>query len=436
MISRYNIPEIEKIWSDENKYSLYLNVELALLETLEKYYPDKVPAGTAKTIREGAQISPARIDEIEKETKHDVIAFCTSITENFSPEVGKFFHFGVTSSDVIDTSFVLMIKESLEIIIPDLEKLITTIETKANEYKDLMAMGRSHGIYAEPLSFGQKLLGFAFEFQRRLYDLKNFFENELTGQLSGAVGNYTILAREIEQETIKKLGLHPEPLSTQVIPRDRFAKLVTIHSLIAAGIERLAVEIRHLHRSEVGELFEGFSKGQKGSSTMPHKKNPISGENLTGIARTLRSHTNLALENCLLWHERDISHSSAERMYLPDNMGLMVYALRRLNNTVRDLVINTEKVEARVEENFVYLSSYYLHQLILNLPLTREECYTIVQKAAFQAKSSKEFYALILKECENIEGADKLQLNTPSKQELKNLYLKEVDKIFDSFSKN
>lgn len=432
MIPRYDVPEVSKIWSDENKYRIYLEVELALLETLEEHFPDKIPAGTAKITRDKSVVNPARVDEIEKETKHDVIAFCTSITENLTPEQGRFFHFGVTSSDIIDTSFILMLKESTELIIKDLESVIDAIYQQAKKHKDTLAMGRSHGIYAEPLSFGQKLLGHGFEFKRRLKEIKDFYDNDFTGQLSGAVGNYTILSKEVEKSALQKLGLKPEPLSTQVIPRDRIAKLISINSLIATAIERLAVEIRHLHRTEVGELFEGFSKGQKGSSTMPHKKNPISGENLTGIARTLRSHMALAMENCILWHERDISHSSAERMFLPDNTGLLVYGLRRLRSTVENLVIKKEVVEQRVEENFVYLSSYYLHQMILQLSVSREDCYVIVQQAAFNAKNGQEFYELIKEECKKRELPN-LEINSPSKEELRKLYLSEVDSMFKDF---
>ncbi len=432
MIPRYNIPEIAKIWSDENKYQIYLDVELAVLKTLEKYYPDKIPSGTADKIKAKAKVNPHRVDEIEKQTKHDVIAFCTSITENVSPEDGRFFHYGVTSSDIIDTSFMIMVKQSLEIILKDLADLVEKIEVRAVEYKDLISIGRSHGIYAEPLSFGGKLLGHGFEFKRRLKELKDFYENEITGQISGAVGNYTILDKKVEKESLAILGLSPEPHSTQVIPRDRFAKLVSIHAMIAAAIERLAVGIRHLHRSEVGEVYEGFSKGQKGSSTMPHKKNPVSGENLTGISRVLRSHMGIALENCVLWHERDISHSSAERLYLPDNFGLLSYGLRRLSNTVEALVVKEDVITNRVNESFVYLSSYYLHQLILQMPITREDCYVIVQKAAFEASSGETFHQLILDQCSE-KGLPKPEINSPSSKELKRLYLKEVDQMFKDF---
>ncbi len=427
MIPRYEVEEISNIWSDRHKFETYLKVEIAILEAIEGSY---IPKGVANEIAKKAIINPERIDEIEKTTKHDVIAFCTSITENLDPKIGKFFHFGVTSSDIIDTSFMMLIKESLELVLAETEKLSKTLKASALKYKELISMGRSHGIYAEPMSFGQKFLSFYHELQRREQDLKFYYENQITGQVSGAVGNYTVLDRDVELKALKKLGLKREPLSTQIIPRDRIAQLVCFHGLLASFIERVAVEIRHLHRSDVGEVFEGFSKGQKGSSIMPHKKNPISGENLTGIARVLRSHVQLSLENCVLWHERDISHSSAERLFLPDNFGLMVYALRRLNSTIENLVVNEEVVEARVHENYTYLSSFYLHKLLEQIDISREDCYAIIQKASFDSQSATEFHNIIISEVET-RGFKEFKVQAPTKENLKAVYLKEIDKIFD-----
>lgn len=428
MIPRYDKPEISQLWTDEYKYSRYLDVELAILEALEG---EKVPAGVAQKIRETAKINPARVDEIEKITRHDVIAFCTSITEQLPTELGKFFHFGVTSSDVIDSALTLQVKASLEVVIPALEKLCEALKTRALETKDILAMGRSHGMYAEPLSFGQKLLSHYNEFQRRLADYKAFFTSELTVQFSGAVGNYTILTPDHEERAAKTLGLQVEPLSTQVIPRDRLAKLISLGGLTGAAIERLCVEIRHLHRSEVFELHEGFAKGQKGSSTMPHKKNPISGENLTGMARMLKSHVGVALDNVVLWHERDISHSSAERMMLPDHFGILFYSLSRLEATVNNLVFHKETIEGRVESNFIYLSSYYLHYLIEHTNLSREDLYALVQTAAFQGQkeNSREVFHQTLSQDLATKGY-KLGLPAPSFEEVRKIYTKGVDKIF------
>jgi len=430
MIPRYEKNEISSIWSDQNKFKTYLKVELAVLRAMEDQ--GTVPKGTADQIESRAVINPQRIDEIEKTVKHDIIAFCTSITENIDAEQARFFHFGVTSSDIIDTSLTLQIKESLDVIIPSLKKLKKTLFQKAVENKDLLTIGRSHGIFAEPMSFGQKFLGYYCEFSRRLQDLQNFYENELTAQFSGAVGNYCILSPAIEQEAATLLGLKIEPVSTQVIPRDRLAKLIQINGLIASAIERLAVEIRHLHRSDVNELHEGFDKGQKGSSTMPHKKNPISGENLTGMARVLRSHVGIALDNIVLWHERDISHSSTERLYLPDNLGLLFYSLERLDKTVNNLALHNDEIEAKVNQNTTYLSSYFLHFLIQSTEFKREDLYPVVQKASFesiQSNSHEKFFEIIADFLH--ENKVEAELPRPDQKTIRNIYLKNIEAVFE-----
>ncbi|MGZ3787904.1 MAG: adenylosuccinate lyase [Bacteriovorax sp.] len=430
MIPRYEAKEITPIWSDENKYRTFLKIELDLLRALEE--KKMIPQGIAETISKTAEIRPDRIDEIELTTRHDVIAFCTSITEQLPADIGKYFHYGVTSSDVIDSALTLQIKASLDVVMKSYDQFLEALKQRALETKMLMTLGRSHGMYAEPMSFGQKLLGHYAEFKRRREDLEQFYKNELTIQLSGAVGNYTILTPDIEESVAKKLGVKVEDVSTQIIPRDRLAKLISITSLVANAIERLAVEIRHLHHSDVKEVAEGFRKGQKGSSTMPHKKNPISAENLTGLSRYLRSHLNLALENCILWHERDISHSSAERLYLPDHFGILVYALDRFTTTLNLLEIDTSVIEGKVLGHTHYLSSFYLHFLISHCEsLTREELYTIIQAASFDpmAKSApahfRDFIERELKQ-RNIE----VNLPAVNAEGLKDIYLKSVDHIF------
>lgn len=429
MIPRYEKKEISQIWSDEFKFNTYLKVELAILKSLEGEY---IPQGTAEKIEKNATIDPRRIDQLEAITRHDIIAFCTSITENIDPEIGKYFHYGVTSSDVIDTALTLQIKASIEQIFIQMKRALVSIKEIACKYKDTITMGRSHGMFAEPMSFGQKWLGFYNELSRRFREMTEFYQNDLRAQFSGAVGNFTILTPQAEKKACDILGLKVEPQSTQVLPRDRIAKLISIHALIAGLIERMCVEIRHLHRSEIGELNEGFKKGQKGSSTMPHKKNPISSENLTGMARLLRSHAQISLDNMVLWHERDISHSSAERIYLPDNFGILYYALERLANTLDQMVFHQEKIEKRVEENFSYLSSYYLHHLISKTDLKRDDLYEIVQNAAFKAQEEgkvKYFHSTIEKQLKS----KKIKLNLPSinYQEVKNIFLKHVDDVFD-----
>lgn len=430
MIPRYEAREITPIWSDENKYRTFLKIELELLRALEE--KKMIPAGIASTIESKAVINPKRIDEIELTTRHDVIAFCTSITEQFPTDIGKYFHYGVTSSDVIDSALTLQLKSSIEVVMKTYDLFLEALKARAIETKMLMTLGRSHGMYAEPMSFGQKLLGHYAEFKRRRHELEDFYKNELTIQLSGAVGNYTILTPDIEESVAKKLGVKVEDVSTQIIPRDRLAKLISITSLIANAIERLAVEIRHLHHSDVREVAEGFRKGQKGSSTMPHKKNPISAENLTGLSRYLRSHLTLALENSILWHERDISHSSAERLYLPDHFGILVYALDRFTTTMNMLEIDNEVIEGKVLAHTHYLSSFYLHFLISNCQsLTREDLYAIIQAASFDKEAKTEpskFREFIQNELKSRKIDIKLPAVTADG--LKEIYLKSVDHIF------
>lgn len=394
MINRYDVKDISSLWTDESRFRYYLKVELAHLRTLEE--SGMVPNGTAEKMA-NAKINPDRIAEIEKITNHDVIAFCTSVTEQYAPEDGRFFHFGITSSDVIDTAHALLMKDSMAVIEKDLAALEEALKTKASETSDLLCMGRSHGIFAEAMVFGQKFLSFQAELKRRRTDWTHV-TGELTGQLSGAVGNYTVVTPEQEESTLKKLGLKVEPVSTQVIPRDRYALTVQIGALIGSLLERMATEFRLLQHSDVDEVREGFSKGQKGSSTMPHKKNPISSENIAGMARMLRSHVIPVLENCALWHERDISHSSVERMLLPDHFGLLSYSLRRMKNVVENLVIDREKIEAKVSGNEKIYSSYVLHHLIrMNPEKKREELYELVQKAFFDSKSKDELKANLMK---------------------------------------
>lgn len=387
MINRYDVKDISELWTDESRFRYYLKVELAHLRTLEE--TGMVPKGTAAKM-ESARIDPKRIEEIEKVTNHDVIAFCTSVTEQYPAEDGRFFHFGITSSDVIDTAHSLLMKDSMAVIEKDLKALEAALKVKADETSDLLCIGRSHGIYAEAMVFGQKFLSFQAELKRRITDWAHV-TGELSGQLSGAVGNYTVVTPEQEAATLSKLGLKVEPVSSQVIPRDHYALTIEIGALIGSLLERMATEFRLLQHSDVDEVREGFAKGQKGSSTMPHKKNPISSENIAGMARMLRSHVIPALENCALWHERDISHSSVERMLLPDHFGLLSYSLRRMKNVVENLVIDREKIEAKVSSNEKIYSSYVLHHLIrMNPDKKREELYELVQKAFFDSKSKEE----------------------------------------------
>lgn len=429
MIPRYEVSDIATIWTDQSKFRFFLTIELALLEALEAH--QKIPAKTHEHFK-NVKIDPNRIEEIEKETRHDVIAFCSSITEQVPTEVGKYFHYGVTSSDIIDSALSLQIRDSLTIQLKAMKDLLKSLIVRAEETKDWLTIGRSHGMFAEPMSFGQKFLSFVTELKRRIKDLEEIIAEEITMQLSGSVGNYTLLSPEIELFVASKLQLKVEPLSTQIIPRDRIAKILQANALTACMIERFCIEIRHLHHSDVKELAEGFAKGQKGSSIMPHKKNPISSENLSGISRIIRSHAEVAMQNTLLWHERDISHSSAERMMLPDNFGLTVYALRRLKTMVDNLELYRENIENKVLHNAHYLSSYYMHFLIETVPsIKREELYKILQNVSFAPNTNTplEFRTKLLDELSKIN----IQTSLPSVDSngLRAIYLKSINTIFE-----
>lgn len=432
MIPRYESKEISRIWSDDFKFKKFLEVELSLLESLEEL--KIIPANTSLAFKD-VKIKPERILELEEITRHDVIAFCTSITEQIKDDnISKYFHFGVTSSDIIDTALSLQVKESLTIILTSYEELLKELKSFCLKHKNLMAIGRSHGIFAEPLSFGQKFLSFYSEFQRHYQDLKAFYQNDLTCQASGAVGNYVIIPPAVEMLMAKKLGLKVEPVSTQIIPRDHLTKMIQINSRIACAIERICIEIRHLHHSDVAEVSEGFAKGQKGSSTMPHKKNPISTENLSGLARFLRSHVAISEQNCLLWHERDISHSSAERLYLPDNLGILHYSLKRLKSTIANLEVNETQVENKPFQNIQFLSSYILHQLIVKTHLSREKLYPIVQAACFQAQTHQDLGLLKQQvETEVNKLETNIQLEMMDRENIKSTYLKHIDETFKRF---
>lgn len=385
MITRYDDKEMSECWSLEKKFQHFLQVELALLSSLEEV--KAIPAGIAAKVENTAKINLNRIDQIESEVKHDVIAFTTSISEQLPKNISKYFHFGATSSDIIDTALSLTLKDSLQLMMKTYLDYCQSFEKLIEKSSGVLCLGRSHGMYAEPMIFAGKWLGFYAEALRILDDLHHFSENHLTGQFSGAVGNYTILTHEVEELANNKLGLKTETSGTQVIPRDRLARLASTMALLGSHLERLSTEIRLLHHSDVGEVAEGFGQKQKGSSTMPHKKNPVSSENITGLARMLRSYQNIALENVVLWHERDISHSSAERLYLPDMFGLALYSLKRMTGVLHDLELFTDKIENKVSNQKAVQSSFYLHQLILLTKHSREELYDVIQALSFQNKT-------------------------------------------------
>jgi len=394
MIERYSRKEIKSIWEDYNRYSIWLEIELAAAEAMEKL--KMIPKGVVKKVRSKAKINPKRILQIENKVKHDIIAFLTSITERAGKEA-RYLHKGMTSSDVLDTCFNLQLKQSGEILLKDINQLLQSIKKQALKHKFTLCIGRSHGIHAEPITFGLKMLTFYQEFLRNKKRLENSIKEISTCAISGAVGTFANIDPRVESYVAKKLKLNVEPISTQVIPRDRHAQFFSTLGIIASSIERFAVEIRHLQRTEVLEVEEFFGKKQKGSSAMPHKKNPILSENLTGLARLIRSSVTPALENVALWHERDISHSAVERNIGPDATIALDFALNRLSNVVKNLNIYPKNMKRNLDiTNGIFFSQRVLLELTI-VGFTREQSYKIVQRNAMQAwKENSSFYDKII----------------------------------------
>ncbi len=392
MISRYSRPELVNIWSQENKYKIWFDIEIYALEALEQI--NIAPQGTAARIRHnfeksGGKFNPQRIDEIESTTKHDVIAFLTHLAELVG-ENSRFIHYGMTSSDVLDTCLSVQLSQASNILIKNIEDLLQAIKSQAFAHKDTICVGRSHGIHAEPVTFGLKMARFYAEFDRNLKRLKNAHQEIAVCAISGAVGTYANIDPFVEKYVAQKLNLDIETVSTQVIPRDRHANFFATLAIIASSIENIAVEIRHLQRTEVLEVEEFFSKGQKGSSAMPHKRNPVLSENLTGLARIVRSAVTPALENVALWHERDISHSSVERMIAPDCTITLNFALVRLTNLVENLLIYPEKMRQNLNQlGGLVFSQRVLLTLIEEAKISREDAYKIVQSNSMKVWSKQ-----------------------------------------------
>ena len=425
MIERYSRKEIKQIWEDYNKYSIWLDIELAAAEAMEKF--KIIPKGVSKKVKKKAKINVKRILEIENKVKHDVIAFLTSITEKVGNEA-RYLHKGMTSSDVLDTCFNLQLKQSGEILLKDLNQLLISIKRQALKHKYTLCIGRSHGIHAEPHTFGLKMLSFYQEFFRNKKRLETSIKEISTCAISGAVGTFANVDPKIESYVAKKLKLNVEPISTQIIPRDRHAQFFSTLGLIASSIERLAIEIRHLQRTEVLEVEEFFDKKQKGSSAMPHKKNPILSENLTGLSRLIRSHVAPAFENVALWHERDISHSAVERNIGPDSTVTLDFALVRLNNLIKNLNIYPKKMRKNLEiTQGLFFSQRVLLELT-NSGFTREQAYSMVQKIAMKSwKSNTSFYQNILNEK---KISKKIPVNKLKKLFDLNYHTKRINVIF------
>ncbi len=382
MIPRYSRPQMAAIWSDQTKYEIWLEIETLAAEAMEQL--GQIPAGTSKALRERGAFDIARIDEIEREVKHDVIAFLTSVTEHVGPEA-RFMHQGMTSSDVLDTCLAVQLTRAADILLADLDALLAALKRRAIEHKDTVTVGRSHGIHAEPTTFGLKLAFAYAEFSRAKERLLLAKEDVGTCAISGAVGTFAHLDPRVEVYVAEKLGLKPEPVSTQIIPRDRHAMFFATLGVIASSVERLATEIRHLQRTEVGEAEEFFSEGQKGSSAMPHKRNPVLTENLTGLARLVRGYAMPAMENVALWHERDISHSSVERMIAPDATVTLDFALARLAGVIEKLVVYPERMRANLERGGGLVHSQQVLLALTQKGVSREDAYRLVQKNAMRA---------------------------------------------------
>ena len=398
MVPRYSRKEMVEIWSDVSKYSIWLDIEIHALEGMEKV--GIVPIGTAKVVKKKAKFDPERIDEIEAEIKHDVLAFLTNISESVGPEA-RFIHQGMTSSDVLDTCLNIQLKRAGEVLLEDMDLLLSSIKSQALKHKKTICVGRSHGIHAEPTTFGLKMLQAYAEFSRNKKRLELSVEEISSCAISGSVGTFANIDPSVEKYVAEALGLKIEPVSTQIIPRDRHAAFFSTLGIIASSVERLATEIRHLQRSEVLEVEEFFSSKQKGSSSMPHKRNPVLTENLTGLARVVRSSVMPALENISLWHERDISHSSVERFIGPDATITMDFALNRLNNVVENMVVYPDNMMKNLEKFNGLVFSQRVLLALTQKDVSREDSYLMVQRNSMKVWNDEgTFYDLIKKDKE------------------------------------
>lgn len=427
MIDRYSLPEMSYIWSTNNKFDKWLLIELLACEAYASM--GLIPQEAFMRIKAKASYDIERIQEIELETKHDVIAFLTSVGE-FIGEDSSYLHFGLTSSDVLDTSLAVHLKEAGNLLIEEITVMLEVLRAKAFKYKNTIMIGRSHGIHAEPVTFGLKMALWYQEMERNLERLRSAVESVSFGKISGAVGTFANIPPTVEEFVCKKLGLSPAPISTQIIQRDRHAHFVTTLAIIASSLEKFAVEVRHLQRTEVLEAEEFFSKGQKGSSAMPHKRNPIISEQVSGLARIIRGNAMASLENVPLWHERDISHSSVERIILPDSTILVHYMLRKMSGLVKNLVVYPENMRNNMNRSYgLIFSQHVLLELAEEGGVSREMAYKLVQRNAMKAwREKRDFKTIILEDKEILEllSLEKIESCFDSKY-----HTKHVDTIFE-----
>jgi adenylosuccinate lyase len=387
VIRRYTLPEIGGIWTDGARFEAMLRVELAVSRA--QAARGAIPADALAAIEARARVDPERIAEIERTTDHDVIAFVSQVAETVGPE-GRYLHLGLTSSDVVDTGLALQLRSAGEILLRDTDRLLTTLIARARSEADTLMMGRTHSVHAEPITFGLKIAGWAFEVDRGRRRLADALDEIATGKISGPVGSYSHLAPDVEAEVLAELGLHADPASSQIVQRDRHAALLTAIAVLGGSLERFATEIRNLQHTEIGEVMEPFKAGQKGSSAMPHKRNPIVAERIAGLARLLRGYAGAALEDQPLWHERDISHSSAERVILPDATILLDYMLVKMTALIDGLVVRPERMRENIARGLgLHASSRVLGLLVERGGMSREAAYAVVQRAALKAADER-----------------------------------------------
>ena len=425
MIARYTRPEMGKLWDLENKYHKWLDVEIAACEAWAEL--GEIPRDVLRTIKKKAMFDVNKIDEIEQVVKHDVIAFLTSVAQSLGPE-SRFMHKGLTSSDILDTALALLMRDASDMIIKDIIELMDVLKKQAYKYKETLMIGRSHGIHAEPMTFGLKFALWYEDMKRNLSRIKKARETISVGKLSGAVGTFSNIPPAIEEKVCKKLGLRPEPVATQIVQRDRHAEYLLTLALIAASVEKIAVEIRHLQRTEVLEAEEPFMAGQKGSSAMPHKRNPIGCENLSGLARLVRSNAMAALENIALWHERDISHSSVERVIIPDSSILTDYMLHRLKGILDKLHVYPKRMKENMLKSYGLFNSQRVMLALIDKGINRDFAYDIVQRNAMKSwQTGSQFRKILFRDTDV-----KRYLTAKEMEDIFDLkyYLKNVDYIF------
>jgi adenylosuccinate lyase len=413
-----------RVWSEETKLSRWLDVELAALEGWAD--AGAIPDDVVRKIREqAAPPTPERVAEIERETEHDVAAFVDAVASELGA-VGRFFHYGLTSSDVVDTALSLQVRGAGSLLVEALDRALQAVIARAEEHRQTLIIGRTHGVHAEPTTFGLKLAGWAFELDRGRIRLRHALEAMRVGKFSGAVGNYAAVDPEVERVACERLGLEPEPVATQVLPRDRHAELLSALALLAASLERFALEIRHLARTEVGEVEEPFGKGQKGSSAMPHKRNPVVAERICGLARVVRAAAQVGLENVPLWHERDISHSSAERVVVPDSFLALDYMLDRFAWLVEGLVVRADRMQRNLDSSHGVFFSQRLLLALVDSGLERDDAYRLVQRAAMRAWEEERDFRVLAGEDAEIAG--RVELDTVFDL---GVFTRHVDTIFE-----